>query len=80
MSIDQHRTDQVFVAIEQLVASGRTEFRPGHLADALREAGSPMLTWEIRGELSRLEAAGLIVSEPRTGAYTLAAEASRKTG
>ena len=80
MSIDQHRTDQVFVTIEQFVAGGQAEFRPGHLADALREAGSPMLTWEIRGELSRLEAAGLIASDPRTGTYTMVAEASRKTG
>ena len=80
MSIDQHRTDQVFELIEELVANGQTEFRPGHLADALREAGAPMLTWEIRGELARLEAAGLIASHEQTGAYSLAPAASRKTG
>ena len=72
MSIEQHRTDHVFAVIEQLVEAGHIQFRPGHIADVLREAGTPMLNWEIRGELSRLEAAGLIESDDKTGAYLLA--------
>lgn len=79
MSIDQHRTDQVFAVIESLVEGGLTEFRPGHVADNLREAGHPMLTWEIRGELARLEAAGLIAADEKTGAYQLT-KAARKAG
>jgi hypothetical protein len=84
LSIEQHRTDQVFAVIEQLVESGHTQFRPGHIADVLREAGVPMLNWEIRGELSRLEAAGLIAGDDKTGAYLLARpeseSKSRSTG
>jgi DNA-binding GntR family transcriptional regulator len=79
LSIEQHRTDQVYEVIRALIENGTREFRPGHIADALREAGSPMLSWEIRGELSRLEAAGLIKSDPKTGAYALA-DAARKVG
>lgn len=79
MSIDQLRTNQVFTVIESLADSGLTDFRPGHIADRLRESGRPMLTWEIRGELARLEAAGLIASDEETGAYRLA-EAARKAG
>jgi len=79
LSIDQHRTDQVFAVIEALAEAGAAEFRPGHIADRLREAGHPMLSWEIRGELSRLEAAGLITADDRTGAYQLASSA-RKAG
>ena len=41
--------------IESLAEDGLAEFRPGHIADRLRESGRPMLTWEIRGELARLE-------------------------
>jgi hypothetical protein len=84
LNIEQHRTDQVFAVVEQLVETGYTQFRPGHIADVLREAGTPMLNWEIRGELSRLEAADLIASDDKTGAYLLAkpeSEAkSRSTG
>ncbi|TNF80499.1 MAG: hypothetical protein EP301_13185 [Gammaproteobacteria bacterium] len=79
MSIDQHRTDQVLAVIEALVDAGAAEFRPGHIADSLRESGNPMLTWEIRGELSRLEAAGLIAADETTGAYQLT-KAARKAG
>ena len=43
--------------IEALAEAGAEEIRPGHIADNLRESGHPMLTWEIRGELARLEAA-----------------------
>jgi len=79
LSTDQLRTDQVFTVIESLTDDGQTEFRPGHIADRLRESGQPMLTWEIRGELARLEAAGLISSDEETGAYRLA-DAARKAG
>ncbi len=65
--------------IEALVDSGVASFHPGHIADRLRESGHPMLTWEIRGELSRLEAAGLIASDEKTGAYQLTRSA-RKAG
>ena len=78
MSIDQHRTDQIYAVIQKL-ADQIGEFRPGHIADALRESGHPMLTWEIRGELARLEAAGLVSADPETGAYQHAG-ADRKAG
>lgn len=79
MSIDDHRTDEIYAVIRSLVASGTTTFRPGHIADALRAAGEPLLSWEIRGELSKLEARGLISADPATGAYSLT-EAARKAG
>lgn len=79
MSIEQHRTDQVFATIQSLTEAALAEFRPGHIADALREAGHPMLTWEIRGELARLEAAGLISVDATSGAYQLA-DSARKAG
>lgn len=79
MSIDEHRTDEIYAVIRSLVASGTPSFRPGHIADALREAGDPLLSWEIRGELARLESRGLISVDPATGAYSLT-EAARKAG
>jgi len=79
LSIDEHRTDEIYAVIRSLVGSGTQSFRPGHIADALRETGEPLLTWEIRGELSKLEARGVISADPVTGAYSLT-EAARKTG
>ena len=79
MSIDQHRTDEIYAVIRSLAASGTPSFRPGHIADALRNAGEPLLSWEIRGELSKLAARGLVSVDPATGAYSLT-EAARKAG
>jgi hypothetical protein len=79
LSIDQHRTDQVFAVIETLVEAGTTAFRPGDIAERLRESGHPMLSWEIRGELARLEAAGLVAADDKTGAYQLV-KSTRKAG
>lgn len=67
------------MTIQSLLEAGLTEFRPGHIADALREAGKPMLSWEIRTELAQLEAAGLVSADPATGAYRLA-DSARKAG
>ena len=65
--------------IEALADAGTAEIRPGHIADSLRDAGHPMLSWEIRGELARLEAAGLIAADDKTGAYQLT-KSARKAG
>lgn len=79
MNTDARRTDNVFAVI-QTVAADKPEFRPGDLASFLRERGTPMGVWEIRGELSRLEQRGVIENDPATGAWSLAAESSRKVG
>ncbi len=79
VSTDQHRTDQVYAVIQSLVEEGTESFRPGHIADALRRAGQPMLAWEIRGELSRLQAEGLITADRETGTYRLTSKV-RKAG
>ena len=79
MGIEQHRTDQVYAVIKAIVENGQAEFRPGHIAQTLREAGSPLLSWEVRWELARLEADGLVARNEQTGGYTLTA-AARKTG
>ena len=79
LSIDQHRTDQVYAVVQAIVDGGQPSFRPGHIADALRDSGHPMLSWEIRWELAQLEEDGLIQSDPTTGAYSLV-DAARKAG
>jgi hypothetical protein len=79
-AIEQLKADQVFAVIEALAEAGSSEFRPGDIADTLRAQGTPLLTWEIRGELSRLEAAGQITVDTATGAYSVVPDAARKTG
>lgn len=66
--------------VEKLVADGRTGFRPGDVVSQLREQNQPMGTWEVRGELSKLEAEGLIENDPDTGVWRVAPERSLKTG
>jgi len=80
LSIENRRTKLVFSAMEKLVAGGRAEIRPGDITAALRESGTPMLAWEVRGVLSELETEDLIRLDAASGAWLLAEEASRKAG
>lgn len=78
MSLDQRRTDLVATVVEAVVAQGNGEFRPGDVVSLLRQRNQPMGTWEVRGELSKLEAAGMLENDPETGRWRLAAQRSLK--
>jgi hypothetical protein len=80
LSLEQHRTKLVLTVIEKLVEAGRTEFRPGDIVTRLREENQPLGTWEVRGELSILEAAGVLRVDPASGAWMIAPQRSRKAG
>jgi hypothetical protein len=80
LSIGHRRTKLVFSAFEELVGKGHTEIRPGDITTTLRERNQPLSYWEVRGELSNLEAEGLIEVHAETGAWRLAAPAARKAG
>lgn len=76
MSLEKQQQDQVIQVIRSLVADGTTEFRAGNIADALRAAGDPMGTWQIRATLTALEEAGLIRHDAAQNLWTLAGDAS----
>lgn len=80
MSLAQRRKDLVLSVIEELVAAGGAEFRPGDVVSRLREQNQPMGAWEVRGELTNLEAEGAIVLEPESGVWKLAPRRSLKAG
>jgi hypothetical protein len=80
LSLAQQRTNLVLSVIEKLVAEGRSEFVPGDLVSRLREQNQPMGTWEVRGELSNLEDAGLIQLEAESGAWRMTPQRSLKAG
>jgi hypothetical protein len=62
------------------VDAGRTEFRPGDIVSRLREQNQPLGTWEVRGELSNLEAEGILRVSEATGDWSMAPQQSRKVG
>lgn len=80
MSLEQRRTDLVMAVIEKLVADGAGTFRPGEVVEQLRKQNQPMGAWEVRGELSRLEAEGTLALDPDTAEWRLAQQRSRRTG
>ena len=80
MSIGHRRTKLVFTTFEELVVEGRSEIRPGDITQRLRERNQPLSYWEVRGELSNLEAEGLIEVHPETGGWQLAGQPFRKVG
>ena len=61
----------VYTIIRELVANGKTAVRPGDVNTQLRERGSPMGTWEVRAEFSRLESDGRLACDEDTGDWYL---------
>lgn len=80
MSLAQRRTNLVLSVIEKLVAEGRAEFRPGDIVSRLRQQNQPLGAWEVRGELTNLEAAGVIELDPDTAGWRMAPQRSLKVG
>jgi hypothetical protein len=80
LSIGHRRTKLVFSTFEELAGDGHKEIRPGDITTRLRERNLPLSYWEVRGELSNLEAEGLIEVDAETGAWRLIAKAVRKAG
>jgi len=80
LSLEERRTDLVRAAIDALVADGHGEFRPGDVVSRLRAQNQPMGTWEVRGELSKLEAAGEIELDPATAVWRPVRQAAARTG
>jgi hypothetical protein len=80
LAADLRRTHLVHRVFKDLVARAQpgTGIRPGAINAALRELGEPMGAWEVRGELSNLEASGDVRCEPETGLWFLVpADANR---
>lgn len=77
VSIDRRRSDIVLRVFKELVAAGAGGVAPGAINARLRELEEPMDTWEVRGALSDLEAAGEIVNDTQTGAWRLSDSGAR---
>jgi len=71
MSNDLRRKEMVYDIIQALFAEGKTSVRPGDVNARLRERNSPMGSWEVRAEFTRLESDGRIVCQEETGAWLL---------
>ena len=80
MSIDRRRSDIVLRVFKELIGASPGGVSPGAINARLRELGEPMGTWEVRGALSDLEAAGEIVVNAQTGAWHLGDSAARLRG
>lgn len=75
MLTGERRTNRVRAAIAELLDQLGTEtgFRPGDVNRVLREKNQPMGAWEVRGELSKLEANGELALDPDTALWFRAA-------
>ncbi|HEY5679278.1 MAG TPA: hypothetical protein VIS55_04355 [Pseudomonadales bacterium] len=78
MSIEQRRTKRIFRVIQEIVGAKGRDFRPGDIASVLRERGQPLGAWEIRGQLSILEAEGLIRLVPESGSWEMASSENHR--
>ena len=69
MSEAARQTKNVYDAAVAVHESGTTEIRPGDIAAHLRNGGFPVAAWQIRGELTNLEAMGLVTLDADAGTW-----------
>lgn len=65
------RTKLVLAAVQALAHAGKQSFTPADVGLHLRTHAQPMSAWEVRGELSNLEASGDVRIDPATALWTL---------
>ena len=69
MSIDKRRTEIVEAAIDEIIENGKAAFKPGDVADLLRDKNDPISVWQLRAEFSSLEEAGIIDFDSETALW-----------
>ncbi len=71
MSEAARQTKNVYEAALAVHESGQTRIRPGDIAGHLRDSGFPVGAWLIRGELTNLEAMGLVTHDVESGTFSI---------
>ena len=77
MSIEHRRLQLILSIIQEIVDSGTTSFRPGHVNDVLREQNSPIGNWQVRADFTELERKGVLQCDESSGDWQLT-EAGRE--
>ena len=73
MSEAARQTKNVYDAALAVHESGQSAIRPGDIAAHLRDSGFPVGAWLIRGELTNLEAMGLLTIDTDAGTWHIVA-------
>ena len=68
MSIDKRRTEIVEAAIDEIIENVKAAFKPGDVADLLRDKNDPISVWQLRG--NSLKDAGVIDFDSETALWT----------
>ena len=78
MSTDRRLTETVYEVIKELFANGKDSVRPGDVNSVMRARNSPVGTWQMRAEFTKLEEQNLIRCEPASGDWYLNEKSSLK--
>ena len=79
VSIDKRRTEIVEAAIDEIIENGKAEFKPGDVADLLRDKNDPISVWQLRAEFSSLEESGVIDFDSETALWKRSGSPSIKS-
>lgn len=70
VSIEKRRSEIVETALDELVKQGITAFRPGDVADYLRQKNDPISVWQLRAEFTLLQENGGISFDADRAVWT----------
>ena len=79
VSIDKRRTEIVEAAIDEIIENGLAEFKPGDVADLLRDKNDPISVWQLRAEFSSLEESRVIDFDSETALWRRNGSSSLKS-
>ena len=67
VSINKRRTEIVEAAIDEIIENVKAAFKPGDVADLLRDKNDPISVWQLRG--NSLEDAGVVDFDSETALW-----------
>ncbi len=79
MSIEKRRSEIVESAIDELIQQGKSTFKPGDVADLLRQKNEPISVWQLRAEFSLLEGKGVISFDTETAVWKRSQQSNIKS-
>ena len=72
VSLDKRRIEIISAVIRELTEQGKSDVRPGDVAEKLRTSNSPIGVWQIRADFAQLTDEGFLELEHKSGSWRLA--------
>lgn len=78
MSTELRRIEQVLEIVQELSQSAPEGFRPGDVAQVLRERNNPIGLWQLRADFNQLRDQGFIACDEATADWFMVNDVAKQ--